>query len=82
MFKKILAYLVLLPFVFACERKPLYLRGDVALNVYIEASADIMALWDKSWEDSLKYDWDEEKYGKLGYTLPEDCYIVVLMIRT
>lgn len=77
MCKKILTYLVLFLSVLACERKPLYLRSDAALNVNVEVSAEIRALWDESWEDSLKYEWDEDKYGKLGYTLPEECYIVV-----
>lgn len=77
MYKKILTYLVLLLSVLACERKPLYLISDAALNVNVEVSADIMALWDENWRDSLRYDWDESKYGKLGYTMPEDCYVVI-----
>ena len=77
MLKKVLIYLLPFVFLFSCERKPLYLLGDAALRLNIQVEADINVLWDEHGEDTLKYDWDEEKYGPIGYTLPENCNVIM-----
>lgn len=77
MFKKILTYFAIFITMLSCERKPLYLRSDVALKINVEVKADIDALWNKDWKDSLKYNWNEKEHGKIGYTNPENCNIVV-----
>ena len=61
----------------SCERKPLYLYGDCLLNVNITANVSIETFWRTSWRDSLVYNWDETKYGPIGYTAPEDVDIVI-----
>ena len=60
-----------------CERKPLYLQGDTALKITVQAEADINTLWDVSWRDSLKYIWNEEVYGPMFYTEPTTCDVVI-----
>lgn len=77
MCKKVLILLLSFFTLFACERKPLYLQGDIALKINVKVEADIDALWTESWRDSLKYDWDENIYGKIGYTKPDNCNVVV-----
>ena len=61
----------------SCERKPLYLQGDVALKINVQVEADIDVLWNVGWRDTLKYDWDEIKYGPLFYTSPSTCNVVI-----
>lgn len=75
--KKILVLLLLVFSLLACERKPLYLQGDAALKINVQVEASINTLWRASWRDSLKYDWDENLYGPLFYTLPTSCNVVV-----
>ena len=81
MFKKILVFIVSLILVFsACERKPLYLKGDCRINVNVTTQVSmesyIDAFWDASWKDSLIYDWS--KTGEpLGYTFPKDVNLVI-----
>ena len=77
MLKKILTGILLTLALVACERKPLYLRGDVALKINVQVEANINALWKASWRDSLKYSWDEAAYGPLFYTLPQTCNVVI-----
>lgn len=78
MFKKILVFiLICLPF-FGCERKPLYLQGDVALKINVQVEANINALWRASWRDTLKYDWDGSLYGPMFYTMPTTCNVVII----
>ena len=76
MLKKILviAFCILL---ISCERKPLYLQGDTALKINVQVEADISVMWKASWRDTLKYDWDEELYGPMFYTLPSSCNVVI-----
>ena len=61
----------------SCIRKPLYLQEDVALKVNVEINADIDALWDVNWRDTLKYDWNEDELGRIGYAIPENGNVVV-----
>lgn len=77
MFRKVLAIALLILSLVACERKPLYLRGDIALKVNVQVEANINLLWNDTWRDSLKYDWNEEEYGPLFYTLPKDCNVLI-----
>lgn len=77
MFNKILAYFLLFIVMLSCERKPLYLLGDVALKINVEVKSDIDALWNENWRDTLKYNWDEQEHGNIGYTIPENCNLVV-----
>lgn len=60
-----------------CDRKPLYLQGDIALKINVHAHADINTLWKSGWRDSLKYNWDESIYGPIGYTLPIESEVVI-----
>jgi hypothetical protein len=60
----------------ACERKPLYIQGDIKLNVTVSVNTDINSLWDPSWKEQLIYEWDESKYGNIGYTSPDDVELV------
>ena len=78
MYKKILIF-ILFGFLLltACERKPLYLQGDAALKINVQVEADINAMWNVSWRDSLKYVWDENAYGPLFYTIPTTCNVVI-----
>lgn len=34
-------------------------------------SGSIDKLWYDGWQDTLLYDWDETRYGHIGYTIPE-----------
>lgn len=77
MFKKILACFTIFISILSCERKPLYLRSDVALKINVEVKAEIDALWNEDWRDSLRYNWNEQEHGRIGYAIPEDCYVVV-----
>ena len=77
MFKKILIFMFICLSSIGCERKPLYLQGDTALKINVQVEADINVLWNVSWRDSLKYDWDETLYGPLFYTLPTTCNVVI-----
>lgn len=77
MLKKILTYFPFFLLLFACERKPLYLLGDAALRLNIQVEANIDVLWNEHWRDTLKYDWDEEKYGTIGYTVPNECNVIM-----
>ena len=61
---------------FSCERKPLYLQGDIKLNINVNVEADVDALWDRNWRDQLLYNWDESYHGKIGYTSPDEVNIV------
>lgn len=77
MLKKVLVSILLFFSLIACERKPLYLQGDIALRINVQVEANIDLLWKDSWRDSLKYDWDEEKFGPLSYTLPSSCNVLI-----
>lgn len=78
MFKKVLFGIMLfVSLLIGCERKPLYLQGDTALKINVQVQADIDALWNVGWRDSLKYDWDESLHGPLFYTLPTNCNVVI-----
>jgi len=77
MYKKILIYILLIISLLACERKPLYLIADNALKINVRIEANIDNLWNESWRDSLLYDWDENLYGPIGYTLPGTCNVVI-----
>ena len=78
MLKKILIFILLL--LVSCDRKPLYLQGDTALMLNVQVEASINVYWNASWRDSLKYDWDESKYGSLFYTLPQECNVVIFPV--
>ena len=78
MLKKILVFILILLPLFGCERKPLYLQGDVALKINVQVEANINVLWKASWRDTLKYDWNEELYGPLFYTMPTTCNVVII----
>lgn len=78
MLKKTVLYFVLLLTFLSCQRKPLYLKAEAALKINVQVQADINLLWNVSWRDSLKYNWDESIHGKIGYTLPDYCNVVVL----
>ena len=69
--KYILVISIFFAFIISCDRHPLYLLEDskVILNVTVDGEID--SLWDKKWRNYLKYDWYENKYGKIGYTTPE-----------
>lgn len=78
MFKKILIFMfICLLLLIGCERKPLYLQGDTALKINVQVAADINIMWNVSWRDSLRYDWDETLYGPLFYTMPTTCDVVI-----
>ena len=78
MFKKILIFFTIICTLFiGCERKPLYLQGDTALKINVQVEANINVLWKPSWKDSLKYDWDENLYSPINYTLPTSCNVVI-----
>lgn len=66
----------------SCQRKPLYLQDNVAFAVTFNVEAEINAMWDASWADSLLFDWDENTLGKLGYTPVEDFYITLYAGQT
>ena len=74
MFKKILIFMFICLSSIGCERKPLYLQGDTALKINVQVEADINVLWNVSWRDSLKYDWDETLYGPLWLFLMTETY--------
>ena len=78
MFKKVLVFILMLFLFLDCERKPLYLQGDVALKINVQVEANINVLWRASWKDTLKYDWNEELYGPLFYTMPTTCNVVII----
>ena len=77
MCKKILVLWLFTLSLLSCERKPLYLQGDTALKINVQVEADISVLWNVSWKDSLKYNWDESLYGPLFYTIPSTCNVVI-----
>ena len=77
MCKKILILILALFATLSCQRKPLYLRGDIAVRINAEVRADINTIWSPTWRDSLRYAWDEEKLGPIGYTLPKDGSVVL-----
>ena len=77
MLKKVLTYILILFSLIACERKPLYLQGDTALKINVQVQANINVMWNVGWRDTLKYDWDEDLYGPLFYTLPTTCNVVI-----
>ena len=64
-------------FLVGCERKPLYLQGDTALKINVQVEANINVMWRATWRDTLKYDWDEDLYGPLFYTMPTTCNVVI-----
>lgn len=70
-------YLFLFMSLIACERKPLYLQGDTALKIDVQVEANINVLWRAGWRDTLKYDWNEDLYGPLFYTMPTTCNVVI-----
>lgn len=79
MFKKILIILTFIGMLFyGCTVKPLYLQGDVLLNVNITTEVSMAAYWNMSVEGNLIYDWDTTLYGPIGYTAPEFANIVIL----
>lgn len=71
---------LILLFLFACfvscERKPLYLQGDIALSININVETDLDVLWDKDWRKQLIYDWDESIHGTIGYTKPGEVNVI------
>ena len=69
--------LLLIFSILACERKPLYLQGDVALKINVQVEANIDVFWKPAWRDSLKYNWDENLYGPIGYTIPVSSNVVI-----
>ena len=69
--------MILFSLLVGCERKPLYLQGDVALKINVQVEANINVFWSPSWKDSLKYEWDETLYGPIGYTIPDRCNVVI-----
>ena len=62
----LLSYLLI-----CCDRHPLYLPEDAQVNIVINIEANIDNLWNENWRQELKYNWDENKYGKIGYTRPK-----------
>lgn len=77
MFKKVLIYILILFSITSCELKPLHLQGDTALKINVQVQADISVLWKAGWKDTLKYNWDENLYGPLFYTLPTSCNVII-----
>lgn len=69
--------LLLIFSILACERKPLYLQGDVALKINVQVEANIDVFWKPAWRDSLKYNWNENLYGPIGYTIPVSSNVVI-----
>lgn len=65
--KKIIAAFLMTAAVCSCYRKPLYLGQPVETDITVSASLDIETLWDVDWKTNLRYDWDVEKYGPIGY---------------
>ena len=61
----------------SCEMKQIYLQGDTALKINVQVQTSISTMWKVSWQDSLKYNWDENLYGPLFYTAPTSCNVVI-----
>lgn len=67
----------------ACERRPLLHLPDISekalVDVYVSVEADIDLLWNEGWRNELVYDWDELKYGKIGYSELKDSLTIVFL---
>ena len=64
--------------ILCCTRKPLYLIEDCQVSVNVIVEAEIDSYWNYDWRDSLKYSWDENELGKIGYTVPSEAEIIFL----
>lgn len=67
MMKKILVAFLVTAAVCSCYRKPLYLGEPVETDISVSANMSIETIWDTDWKTNLRYEWDEELYGPIGY---------------